>query len=347
MKKKLKLISAITVGVPLYVIGWSQALNLANQASDIEVWLGYVMAVGLLAIAAGFAIPNAQKLYRKIQTLGLLVCALAMSGCYTTIPPGHVGIKVEQTGSQRGVQDFPIKTGRVFYNPVNENVLDYPTNVQQYTWTASPNEGKKEEDGKSPNEEMCFKSAESLIFCADVNAAFRVIDEKAPAFYVKFRSDDIDLFIHGFFRNVIRDAFTKFASTYSTDDLNGVKQDELLTKVSEAATAELLTYGVQLIKLGFAHPPRPPQAIQEAINLKLKAVQDAVRVENELRQAKAQAAKQVAEAQGKADSNRIEMQSITPQLLQMRALEKWDGKMPIVQGSAGSTLLDLNSLRAK
>lgn len=318
-------------------------LGLLNEPNDALVYLGYVMILAVaVAIFAGTRV--ALKVYPMLAVTAL---AVTMGGCYTTIPPGHVGIKVQQTGSQRGVQDFPIKTGRVFFNPFNENVLDYPTNVQQYTWTASQNEGKKNKEGVSPNEEMCFKSADFLTFCADVNAAFKVMEDKAPHFYVQFRSDDIEQFIHGFFRNVIRDDFTKFGGNYTADDLNGAKQDELLTKVKEAATAELLTYGVQLIKLGFAHPPRPPPAIQEAINLKLKAVQDSIRVENELRQAKAQAAKQVAEAQGKADSNRIEMQSITPQLLQMRALEKWDGKMPIVQGGAGSTLLDLNSLRSK
>lgn len=332
------------VALPACILILNCAFGLLNEPDDALVYLGYVMIVAVAALIGLAGRSVARKLYPLLCVVAL---AVTTGGCYTTVPPGHVGIKVQQTGSQRGVQDFPIKTGRVFYNPFNENVLDYPTNVQQYTWTASPNEGKKDKDGASPNEEMCFKSADFLTFCADVNAAFKVMEDRAPHFYVPFRSDDIEQFIHGFFRNVIRDDFTKFGGNYTADDLNGAKQDELLTKVKEAATAELLSYGVQLIKLGFAHPPRPPPAIQEAINLKLKAVQDSIRVENELRQAKAQAAKQVAEAQGKADSNRIEMQSITPQLLQMRALEKWDGKMPIVQGSGGNTLLDLNALRAK
>jgi regulator of protease activity HflC (stomatin/prohibitin superfamily) len=263
----------------------------------------------------------------------LLIALIAgvMSGCaYTTIEPGHVGIKIEQTGHQRGVQDFPIKTGRVWYNPVNENVLDFNTAIQQYTWTQNVNEGN------AANEEMCFKSSDFLTFCADVNAAFKVIPDKAPSFYIQFRSDDMKVFVHGFFRNVIRDDLTKFAGNYSADDLNGKGQEEFLESATQAAKAELLTYGVDLIKLGFAHPPRPPEQIQKAINNKLEAVQNAIRVENELRQSEAEAKKMIAEAEGKAKANQVEMQSITPQLLQMRAIEKWNGTLPQAIGGSGA-----------
>lgn len=271
----------------------------------------------------------------KTSTPLLATAALLMTGCYTTVGPGHVGIKVEQTGHQRGVQDFPVKTGRVFYNPFNEDVLDFNTSVQQYTWTANVGEGHP------TNEEMCFKSSDFLIFCADVNAAFKIVEDKAPQFYVNFRDADTDKFIHGFFRNVMRDSFTKFAATYTSDDINGGKQDELLVKVTTASRAELLTYGVDLIKLGFAHPPRPPPEIQQAITAKLTAVQRAIQVENELRSAEAEAKKKIAEAEGKAKANQVEMSSLTPQLLQMRALEKWDGHLPQVNGSTALPFLNL------
>jgi regulator of protease activity HflC (stomatin/prohibitin superfamily) len=144
------------------------------------------------------------------------------------------------------------------------------------------------------------------------------------------------VFVHGFFRNVIRDDLTKFAGNYSADDLNGKGQEEFLESATQAAKAELLTYGVDLIKLGFAHPPRPPEQIQKAINNKLEAVQNAIRVENELRQSEAEAKKMIAEAEGKAKANQVEMQSITPQLLQMRAIEKWNGTLPQAIGGSGA-----------
>ncbi len=50
----------------------------------------------------------------------------------------------------------------------------------------------------------------------------------------------------------------------------------------------------------------------------------------------AEAEKVVAAAKGKADANRILQQSITPELIQLKAVEKWDGKLPLSTG--GNTL---------
>ena len=279
----------------------------------------------------------------KLNVAVLILVAgflLATTGCSKVVPPGYAGIKVELTGTARGVQDYPIQTGRVFYNPWTESVLEYPTFIQQYTWTKSLDEGK------AVNEEMCFKTSDFLVFCADVNAAFKLMDRAVPRFYVEFRSDRIDDFIHGFFRNVIRDGFTKWGPTYNADDINGAQQDALLSKVFESAKKELDTYGVTLVKLGFAHPPRPPEEISQAISRKLQATQDAMTAENQLRITKAEAAKKVAEAQGKADANRLEVQSLTPSLLQMRALEVWDGALPQVMGGNGAVpFIDLKKMQ--
>src|SRR5262249_62428611 len=91
-----------------------------------------------------------------------------------------------------------------------------------------------------------------------------------------------------------------------------------------------------------------PQPIVDAINAKMKAIQDALRVENELRQARAQAAKDVAEAEGKARANQLLASSLSPVLLQWRQLEiteraigKWDGRRPMVEGQASGLLLSL------
>ena len=76
--------------------------------------------------------------------------------------------------------------------------------------------------------------------------------------------------------------------------------------------------------------------LQAAIDEKNTAVQNALKVENEKKAAIAEAEKVVAAAKGKADANRILQQSITPELIQLKAVEKWDGKLPLSTG--GNTL---------
>jgi hypothetical protein len=49
----------------------------------------------------------------RIFAVTIAGAACCYTGGYKVVAPGHVGIVVKQSGSDRGVQDFPIQTGRV------------------------------------------------------------------------------------------------------------------------------------------------------------------------------------------------------------------------------------------
>jgi hypothetical protein len=75
--------------------------------------------------------------------------------------------------------------------------------------------------------------------------------------------------------------------------------------------------------------------MQAAINKKNISVQDALRIKNELEASKAQAEKKLVEARAEAESNRIIQQSITKDLIYLKAIDKWDGKGPKFVGNKG------------
>ena len=79
---------------------------------------------------------------------------------------------------------------------------------------------------------------------------------------------------------------------------------------------------------------KPNTDLQDAINAKTIATQRAIQAENERKIAEANAAKAVAEAKGKAEANKLLETSITPELLQLKAIEKWNGALPQVTSSA-------------
>jgi len=269
----------------------------------------------------------------------VMVCAaLSLTGCYRVVAPGHVGIVVKQAGTDRGVQDFPVQSGRVWYNPINEVVLTYPTYVQRAIWTSSTQEGR------ALNDELSFQSAEGLHFTSDVNVSYQLSREQVPHFYVKFRNDDLDGFTHGFFRDAVRNAF-KVSTQYRAEDINGVKQSELIDKVLEQVRGTMSPFGVEVIQLGFAAPPRPPDSVKQAIESKIAATQHAERAENEKREAIAEAAKSVEIARGQAMANDLLTKSLTPTLVQWKQLEileqKWNGQFPQVVGSSAIPLLSM------
>ena len=273
---------------------------------------------------------------RSVLISSLVLAGVMMTGCYRVVSPGHVGIVVKQSGTDRGVQDFPIQSGRGWYNPVTETVLTYPTYVQRAVWTASAQEGRPF------NEEISFQSAEGLRFAADVNVSYELKREQVPHFYVRFRNDDLDAFTHGFFRDAVRNSF-KVSTDYRAEDINGIKQSELIDRILMQVKQNMQPFGVDVIQLGFAAPPRPPDTVKMAIEAKIAATQHAERAENEKRQAIAEAAKSVEIARGQAQANELLTRSLSPTLVQWKQLEilqaKWNGQFPQVVGSSGTIQL--------
>lgn len=283
-----------------------------------------------------------RKLTRKLASLGLLSAAIFATGCATRIGPGNVGIKVDLAGSQRGVEDLPIRTGWVFYNPAGSKVVEYPTFVQTARWTHDLNEGRP------INEEISFNTLQGLTVYGDVSLSYHLDPSKVPAFYVKFRSDDIDQFTHGFLRNVARDSMNRVAANYTVEEIMGEKKPEMEQRSRDELQGEVKDIGVVIEQFGFIGSPRPPESVVAAINAAQQAKYIAQQKQNELLQSQADAAKQVAAAegqakaqiaiaQGEAESNRLRAASISPQIIEWQKLTvtdrwiaRWNGSMPQV-----------------
>lgn len=267
-----------------------------------------------------------------------VVALLSLSACGNRIDPGYVGIKVNYYGSDKGVENLPLQTGMVWYNPFTETVYEYPTFIQTAKW------------GIEKAEEVTYTSKEGMVFSSDISLSYQINANKVPEFYVKFRSDDITNFTHGFLRNVTKDAFNEVASQYATDELYSTKKDELLIKVRDKVNAQVASIGVQLVQLGYTSAPRPPEQVTAKINAKIVAIQEAEAASNKVAQIEAEARQRIAQAQGEADANAKLTQSLTPNLIEWRrldilskAVEKWNGQRPQVEGAGSGLMINLGN----
>jgi regulator of protease activity HflC (stomatin/prohibitin superfamily) len=236
------------------------------------------------------------------------------------------------------VSSYPIVTGRVWYNPWSESVLSWPTFVQTAKWTASLDEGK------AVNEEITFTNADQMQIAADISVSYHLVSEKVPAFYVKFRTDHMDQFTHGYMRNVARDMFDKHAGKYKIEQIMG-DNAMFLQEVRAALERDVAPIGVVIDQFGLIGAPRPPKSVTDAINEKARAGQIAVQKQIELIQTQAEAAKEIAKAEGHAsavlkaakadaEANRMLSESLTDKLIALKHLEKWNGAYPQVTGGA-------------
>lgn len=274
---------------------------------------------------------------RKIMMIGvMLVLALNTAAC-TRIGAGYVGIKVSMAGDNRGVDQIPTTTGWVFYNPMTQTVYEWPTFMKQTNLEGT--------------DAISF-SSESMVITAPLGFSYTLEASKVPHFFVKFRTDDLDGFTHGFLKNLIRDKMNEVASGMTIDQITN-DQKGFLTKVKDEVQKAVAPYGVHMEdQFGFTGKIELPPQVTAAVNAKIKATQDAMAAENQLRQTRAEmekeriknetyAANKIKYAEAEAEANLKVARSLTPELVEWKKLDKWNGQLPQVTGSGGGVLLSL------
>ncbi|MBO9638521.1 prohibitin family protein [Siphonobacter aquaeclarae] len=246
------------------------------------------------------------------KTVLLLVAAVGTLYSCTRIDAGHEGIRVKQYGSDKGVQDVVLVTGRVWYNPLTEDVYQSPLYVQTADYEA-----------------FTVNAKDGSVFTVDPTISFRIEAGRSPHIFTKYRKE-IEEITKTTLLNYVKDAFRIQMNKYTTDELISNRQ-QFENDVQKTLDSSFKSDGFHLEQLtsGLGYP----ETIVAAINAKNEAVQQAMRVENELRVAEAQARKKIVEAEADAKANELRQRTLTPLLIQQQFIEKWDGKTPLYGNS--------------
>lgn len=245
------------------------------------------------------------------RILAILTLAVTIASC-TRIDAGHEGILIKQYGSDKGVQDVSLVTGRVWYNPWTEDVEQYATFVQTIDYDAFDVNAK---DGSS--------------FSVDPTLSFNIVKGNSPRIFSKYRKD-LEEVSETTILNYVKDAFRLQMNKYTTDEIVS-NREKFETDVQKTLAGVLSQEGFRLEQL--TSGLKYPQTIVDAVNSKNKAVQEAMKVENELRVAEAQAKKLIVQAEAERKANELKQTSLTPMLIQQMFIEKWDGKTPLYGGA--------------
>jgi regulator of protease activity HflC (stomatin/prohibitin superfamily) len=289
------------------------------------------------------------KLRIKALTVILGAVLLAFGTGCSRIGPGHAGIVINQAGSDRGVLNQTATTGWVWYNPFAQSVIEYQTSMRNEKWT------KTTDEGKPINEEITFTNQDQMTIATDIGISFSLDPNKVPAFYVKFLAKDEDdlegKFTNGYLRNTVRNCLNDFAGRYSIAQIMG-DNAQFLKDSYNCIQSDVAQYGVHIDQFGLLGAPRPPQQVIDSINSKSQAEQIGRQKQLELQQVQADAAKQVAEAEGQAkatlavataqaEANQKLAASLSENLIRYKAIEKWNGQRPTVEGNSSGLLLNI------
>ena len=277
--------------------------------------------------------------------LMVLLVSLLLTSVHV-IGPGEIGLKFNKAGSARGLSQTNVVSGYVVVNPVTTEIVTYPRAQQSYSWTHSASEGS------GGDESFTFNTADQVTLNGDVNFGYQISPQSAPAIYIRF-GPNVSNITHTYIRSVVRNAITRQASGFTAEGLLG-KQRAAFEDASQAEVVrELTPSGFIVRNFSFIGELRAPPAVVESINAKFSAQQAAIQAQNKVVQSKAEAEQEVAKAKGdaqailvraqsQAQANRVLAASLTPELVQNKQIERWNGVLPTVSsGSNGGFLINL------
>jgi regulator of protease activity HflC (stomatin/prohibitin superfamily) len=283
----------------------------------------------------------------KYMVLLVAAIGLLVTGC-DRIEPGYVGIKVNQAGSHKGVENYPVQTGWVFYFPLTTRVYEYPIFQQNVIWCEADTE-------ESPGDEaISFNCKGGAGIKADVSLSGKFKSDKVPFIFTKFRAEP-KVIMHSYLRNEVRDALGRIGTQYDPMDVLSEKRAQFLDDVKKEVTSRVGEWW-ELDYITFANELKVDERIKTAVNSIIAQKQQTQQAELKVLQTKAEADQAAAQAEGakrvkianaegeaesilkkakaQADANALIAESLAknPLVLQSIALDKWDGKLPYVNG---------------
>lgn len=275
---------------------------------------------------------------KKIYLFAIMA-VVVLASC-SKVKVGEVGIKVDRYGSSKGVNEELLSPGR-YWIGWNTDLYTFPTYQVNYTFTAAINEGNP------TNEEFTFQTKEGMVCSMDIGLSLHFDQAKIITMFQKYRQG-VEEIKGVVVRNQIRDAVNKVAGTMPIESVYGEGKKLLIDSIQKLVKLHLEPNGIIIDNLFLIGNVRIPPVVETALNDKVKATQEALKIENEVAKAKAEADKTVATAQGAYQAKLLEAQgnialskSITPELVQYKALQVWDGKMPTYFGGGVMPFINL------
>lgn len=266
---------------------------------------------------------------KKLLLTAVAAGIFAMTSGCSKVPAGYVGVIVNLYGTEKGVNLQEVGTGRYWLTP-NEELYKFPTFTQTVSW-----------DGE---QSMTFQTVEGMKVTAGVGLTYHVKADQVPALFQKYRAG-IDEITNKFMRNMINDAFNEKASTLKVESVYGAGKSALLIAVEQRVQEQVESLGIVVERIYYSGDLGLPPQVTQSLNDKIKATQMAEQRKNEVQQSIAEANKEreraagiadaaliIAEAEAKAITVRAEALRSNKDIIQLNAIEKWDGKLPVYIG---------------
>src|SRR5262244_908765 len=293
-----------------------------------------VRAPGPAALASGIALASV-----------LLIVAAGWAS-FTIIQPGNVGVVFNRwSGALKTVGQ-----GVAWRIPWITQVQSYPVALRTYTMVQKSVEGSERGD-----DSIDLPTKEGQHIRQDISVTYNTSQEKAADVFRSFRGAEIEDIEATFIRRTIITVSQNAAGQMSLTDLISNQRGTLQENIQGDLQREMNKMGfvVDKVNLGASHLP---DAIEKQMQQKMGAQQNAQQADYELQRQQTLAKAKVAEAEGEAQStlvkakaqaeaNSLLQQTLSPLLIQNKAIERWDGTLPQFTGGGVVPFLNLEDVQ--
>jgi len=294
-----------------------------------------LIILGIILFFVARAIKNRDTTFsnysKAFSITGIIFIILgALTSSIKQIDAGEIGVQ-----SLFGkVQDEVLSSGLNFVNPLMEiNTIDVRT--QNYTMSGVHNEGEVTGD-----DAIRVLTADGLEVVIDLTVLYRVQASQAPNIVKEIGYDFKNVVIRPITRTKIRDN----AVYYTAVDLYSIKRDEFQSRIFKTIEANLKSRGLVLEQL-LVRNITLPVSVKGSIEEKIKAEQEAQKMQYVLQKEKQEAERKRVEAQGIADYQRIISLGLGDKQLQYEQIQAMKGLMTspnakvIIMGSGKTPII--------
>jgi regulator of protease activity HflC (stomatin/prohibitin superfamily) len=269
-----------------------------------------------------------------IKPIGIFVLGIIISSiqpfALERIDAGNKGLKVNLTGSERGVAKYQYKTGWVVYNDWTEQVKEFPLFQQHIEYDA---------------QEVITKGGFSATIKPSFNYSLR--EDAIGDMFVNLRLD-IKEIEKGWLKNAIVSSVNDVANRWEVDAIFNKREEFEAAIIVECNKRVSKWFTVSQLRTNIV----PPASLQKAIEGKTKAVQEAQAAQQRTLVAQAEAqekiaiargdsAKVIIDAQALALAMKLKQKEITPLYVEYLKAQTWNGVLPTTVAGGSGTFLNI------
>ncbi|MBP5971050.1 SPFH domain-containing protein [Pseudomonas iridis] len=267
---------------------------------------------------------------KRLTTVVLLGLLSVLAGC-SKVPAGYTGVIVNLMGSDKGVAPVETSVGYKWLT-WNEELFLFPTFNQNINIGA-----------------VTFQDKDGMKISTPIGMTLRAKPGAAPLLFQTYRKS-MEEIVQVNVPQVIRTAFNNAASKLTAEEIYGPNKEQFLKDVEVRVREHFEGKGIVVESLYLNGEIGLPEKVTAALNAKIEATQKTAQRVNEIAQVEAEAEKARAEArglkdaavlraQGEAESLNIRGEALrkNPGVVELNAIEKWNGVLPVYMTSAATT----------